>query len=117
MVERLGERDPALAACFRLLLDAGQLEPDARHEMRANARIVASKRQTKMAMTAHDIALDPDTAIVLSPPGTCLTNARTSAARQRAETHNLFAPIHAWFTEGFDTRDLTDTKALLDQLS
>src|SRR5262249_15699416 len=29
----------------------------------------------------------------------------------------LLAPIYAWFTEGFDTPDLKDAKALLDQLS
>jgi hypothetical protein len=26
-------------------------------------------------------------------------------------------PIYGWFTEGFDTRDLKDAKALLDELS
>jgi hypothetical protein len=26
-------------------------------------------------------------------------------------------PIHGWFTEGFDTADLKDAKALLDELS
>jgi predicted ATPase len=28
----------------------------------------------------------------------------------------LLAPIHGWFTEGFDTRDLKDAKALLEEL-
>ena len=28
----------------------------------------------------------------------------------------LLAPIYDWFTEGFDTADLKDTKALLDEL-
>jgi hypothetical protein len=27
------------------------------------------------------------------------------------------APISAWFTEGFDTRDLKEAKALLDELA
>ena len=31
--------------------------------------------------------------------------------------HNLLAPIYNWFTEGFDTADLKDAKALLDELS
>jgi predicted ATPase len=34
--------------------------------------------------------------------------------RQRA--HNLLAPVYGWFTEGFDTRDLIEAKALLGQL-
>ena len=29
----------------------------------------------------------------------------------------LLSPIYDWFTEGFDTADLQDAKALLDQLS
>jgi class 3 adenylate cyclase/predicted ATPase len=29
----------------------------------------------------------------------------------------LLAPVYGWFTEGFDTPDLTDAKALLDNLS
>jgi tetratricopeptide (TPR) repeat protein len=33
-----------------------------------------------------------------------------------AEAHALLAPIYAWFTEGFDTRDLIDAKALLEDL-
>ena len=29
----------------------------------------------------------------------------------------LLAPVHGWFTEGFDTRDLKEAKALLDELA
>jgi len=49
--------------------------------------------------------------------------AATSLARlwgeqgRRAEGRDLLAPVYGWFTEGFDTRDLKDAKALLDQLA
>ena len=49
--------------------------------------------------------------------------AATSLARlwgeqgRRAEAHELLAPIYGWFTEGFDTADLKDAKALLDSLA
>jgi predicted ATPase len=33
-----------------------------------------------------------------------------------AEARELLAPIYSWFTEGFDTADLKDAKALLDEL-
>jgi predicted ATPase len=33
-----------------------------------------------------------------------------------AEAHDLLAPIYGWFTEGFDTLDLKEAKALLDGL-
>ena len=36
---------------------------------------------------------------------------------RRAEAHELLAPIYGWFTEGFDTADLKDAKALLDALA
>jgi len=35
---------------------------------------------------------------------------------RREEALDLLAPIHAWFTEGFDTQDLKQAKALLEQL-
>jgi predicted ATPase len=33
------------------------------------------------------------------------------------EARELLAPIYGWFTEGFDTRDLKEAKALLEQLA
>jgi len=35
---------------------------------------------------------------------------------RRAEARHLLAPVYGWFTEGFDTPDLKDAKALLDEL-
>ena len=48
--------------------------------------------------------------------------AATSLARlwrdqgKRTEARDLLAPVYGWFTEGFDTADLKDAKALLDEL-
>jgi predicted ATPase len=36
---------------------------------------------------------------------------------RRAEARQLLAPIYGWFTEGFDTADLKEAKALLAELS
>ena len=36
---------------------------------------------------------------------------------KRADARDLLAPIYGWFTEGFDTSDLQEAKALLDELS
>jgi predicted ATPase len=35
---------------------------------------------------------------------------------RRAEAHELLAPVYGWFTEGFDTADLQEAKALLEEL-
>ena len=49
--------------------------------------------------------------------------AATSMARlwrdqgKRDEARDLLAPVYGWFTEGFDTLDLKEAKALLDALA
>ena len=35
---------------------------------------------------------------------------------KQAEARDLLAPVYDWFTEGFDTRDLKDATALLEEL-
>jgi predicted ATPase len=35
---------------------------------------------------------------------------------KRTEARDLLAPVYGWFTEGFDTADLKDAKALLEEL-
>ena len=50
------------------------------------------------------------------------TRAATSLAHlwqgqgKAREAHDLLAPVYGWFTEGFDTADLKDAKALLEEL-
>jgi predicted ATPase len=36
---------------------------------------------------------------------------------KREEGRDLLAPVYGWFTQGFDTRDLKEAKALLDELT
>ncbi len=49
--------------------------------------------------------------------------AATSLARlwqcqdKRQDAYDLLAPVYGWFTEGFDTADLQEAKALLDELA
>jgi predicted ATPase len=49
--------------------------------------------------------------------------ASTSLARlwqqqgKKKEAHDLLSDIYGWFTEGFDTTDLQEAKALLDELA
>ena len=49
--------------------------------------------------------------------------ATTSLARlwqqqgKRAQAHHLLSEVYNWFTEGFDTKDLQEAKALLEELS
>jgi predicted ATPase len=36
---------------------------------------------------------------------------------KRVEAHQLLSEIYNWFTEGFNTKDLQEAKALLEELS
>jgi predicted ATPase len=36
---------------------------------------------------------------------------------KRDEARDLLAPVYSWFTDGFNTRDLKEAKALLDALA
>jgi predicted ATPase len=38
------------------------------------------------------------------------------AQDKRAAAYELLAPVYGWFTEGFDTADLQEAKALLETL-
>jgi len=39
------------------------------------------------------------------------------AQRKRKEAYDLLAPVYSWFTEGFDTKDLIEAKALIAELT
>ena len=36
---------------------------------------------------------------------------------KRDDARELLTPVYEWFTEGFDTADLIDARALLDELT
>ncbi len=36
---------------------------------------------------------------------------------KRTEAHKMLSEIYNWFTEGFDTKDLQEAKALLEELA
>jgi predicted ATPase len=36
---------------------------------------------------------------------------------KRDKARDLLTPVYGWFTEGFDTLDLKEAKALLDELT
>ena len=65
------------------------------------------------------------TGIVAPPPGgevagtaRCMSLAHLWQQQgKQAEAHELLAPIYGWFTEGFDTADLLEAKALLAELA
>ena len=76
------------------------------------------------------LPLQADAQLAIGKPEAALASAaagleaveKTGGAPLEAELHRLkgealLAPIYGWFTEGFDTADLKDAKALLDKLT
>ncbi len=76
----------------------------------------ASDRAENCFHQALDVARNQNAKMVELRAGTSL--ARLWQAQERpGEAHDLLAPLYGWFTEGFDTADLKDAKALLDELA
>jgi hypothetical protein len=45
-----------------------------------------------------------------------VSSALPSGKRSKPGPSKTLTPVYGWFTEGFDTPDLKDAKALLDEL-
>jgi class 3 adenylate cyclase/predicted ATPase len=94
--------------------------------------------ETEVHRTAGEIALmssEPDAAKAQTHFERALEIARAQQARswelraatslarlwrdhgRRTEARGLLAPVYGWFTEGFDTHDLKEAKALLEELA
>jgi hypothetical protein len=43
-------------------------------------------------------------------------NTQHATRTKLAEAHSMLSTVYHWFTEGFDTKDLQEAKALLEEL-
>ena len=66
--------------------------------------------------TAIDIARDQEARSLELRAATSLARLWQKQGK-KAEARELLAPVYDWFTEGFDTPDLKDAKALLEELA
>jgi predicted ATPase len=89
------------------------------HRLKSEALLASSSERAGEAEACY---LQART--VAQNPGARLWELRaaTSLARlwrdqgKRAQARDLLAPVYGWFTEGFDTADLKDARALLEEL-
>jgi class 3 adenylate cyclase/predicted ATPase len=82
------------------------------------ALLLASERRSEAEQcldTALVMARRRGTKILELRTSTCLARLMRDQGK-RAEARDLLAPVYGWFTEGFDTADLKDARALLDEL-
>jgi tetratricopeptide (TPR) repeat protein len=102
IVERTGERWFAAELNRhkgQLLLQQGHTE--AAEELYRKALHIAQEQEAKLWELRAAVSL----ARLRRDQGRC------------AEARELLAPVYGWFTEGFDTPDLKEAKALLDELT
>jgi class 3 adenylate cyclase/predicted ATPase len=121
---RAGQHDAARAtftSAFTALASSGDMACAADlHRLRALAALRASAASTADAIVDLQRALE-----IARQQGARSLELR--AARdlahlwaeqgERQKAHELLAPVYDWFTEGFETADLREAKALLDELA
>ena len=74
----------------------------------------------RRARSAEAHALGARDSIGVGGLRSCLNRTRSTcraATPSRSGTRELLAPVYGWFTEGFDTLNLKEAKALLDGLA
>ena len=80
-----------------------------RNEVRPRARLATLVPRPRVNLTRDHGVFAPNSvhrALVAKGPG----------RGKGKEAHHLLATVCDWFTEGFDTADLKDAKALLEEL-
>jgi hypothetical protein len=97
--KELGYRPETLRIYGELRLKQGQTEP-AEADFRASIALAQ-----RMTAKAWELRSTMSLARLFDSQG------------KREEARTMLAEIYGWFTEGFDTADLKDAKALLDELS
>ena len=87
-----------------------------RHKGRLLLRQGHSEAAEDLYRKALSIAVDQEAKLWELRAATSLAWLHRDQGR-KAEARDLLAPVYGWFTEGFDTQDLKEAKALLDALS
>jgi len=86
-----------------------------RHKGQLRLRQGDSEAAAELYRKALGIAREQEAKLWELRAAVSLARLRRDQGRH-TEAHDLLAPVYGWFTEGFDTPDLKEAKALLDQL-
>jgi len=84
-------------ACFLKAIEIAQKQSAKSLELRAVMSLVRLRQQQAAHHASH--------------------NTEHESRTKLAEAHTMLSAIYDWFTEGFDTKDLQEAKALLESLS
>jgi predicted ATPase len=119
---RSGEHDAALAAVMEALAAATQIGErwwDAELHRVKGLRLLACGDVVDTQTAFHDaLRVAREQQAKSLELRSAMSLARLWGEQGRStEARELLAPVHGWFTEGFDTPDLKEAKALLDELA
>jgi predicted ATPase len=118
---RSGDHEAALAAVMEGLAAAAEIGErwwDAELHRLKGLRLLARGGVEEAQAALHDsirIAREQQAKSLELRAATSLARLWGEQGR-RGEARELLAPVYGWFTEGFDTADLRDAKALLAEL-
>ena len=87
-----------------------------RHQGQLLLRQGQSEAAEELYHKALSIAQEQEAKLWELRAAASLARLRREQGRQ-VEARDLLAPVYGWFTEGFDTSDLKEAKALLDELA
>ncbi len=87
-----------------------------RHKGQLLLRQGHSEAAEELYRKALSIAVEQEAKLWELRAAASLARLRRDQGRH-AEARDLLAPVYGWFTEGFDTPDLKEAKALLDHLA
>ena len=114
--------DGAIADAFGTIEDALRANPEEiwcqpeTYRVRGNLRLKQEDRSLAEADFRESIALAQKMSAKAWELRATMSLARLLRTDRRDEARAMLAEIYNWFTEGFDTADLKDAKALLDEL-
>jgi adenylate cyclase len=125
--ETIGQREEGLAVIARALalVDKGVRVVEAElYRLKGELTLQSSVPSPESRVKEAEVYFLKATDIARTQQAKSLElRAATSLARlwqrqgKRVEAHKLLFKVYNWFTEGFDTKDLQEAKALLEELS
>jgi predicted ATPase len=96
-----------------LLLDEARRAPEARDSLRVEKIEAQAEACFRHAI---ETAREQRTKSLELRAATSLSQLWQQQGKKK-DAHHLLSEIYGWFTEGFDTADLKEAKALLEELS
>src|SRR5215469_14123968 len=118
IAEQIEEALTALDDALQIARRTGERWLDAelyRHKGRLLLRQGHAEAAEELYREALNIAVEQEAKLWELRAAVSLARLRRDQGR-RTEAYDLLAPIYGWFTEGFDTPDLKEGKALLEEL-